>query len=99
MSSRLSFLVQSEHRAPSQDIDRERSASRGGTVVLSGWHEGLRKISASRLLQASCGLSLGEAHRLVDRVLDGEEVAVETPANRAHLVAELTALGLDASAP
>jgi hypothetical protein len=43
------------------------------TIRITGWKAGLRKISLTKLLQQQ-GLSLGDAKRIVDDILDGREV-------------------------
>jgi ribosomal protein L7/L12 len=45
-------------------------------VIITGWREGLRKISMSRLLREHCGLGLRESKACVDRLLAGESVRV-----------------------
>lgn len=99
MSTRLSSLVRSERPAPDRDTSHARSPSRDATVVLSGWREGARKVSAARLLQAECALSLAEAHRSVDRVLDGECVTVTPKSDRADFIEELEKIGFVVHAP
>jgi hypothetical protein len=99
MTTKLSSLVRSERPAPARATDHGRSCSSDATVVLSGWREGARKVSAVRLLQAECGLSLTAAHRSVDRVLDGKQETVTPKGDRAAFVAELQKLGFVAHAP
>jgi ribosomal protein L7/L12 len=45
-------------------------------VIITGWREGLRKISVSRLLREHCGLGLRDSKTCVDRVLGGKSVRV-----------------------
>ena len=99
MSTRLSSLVQSERPVPDRGTNHGRSPSSDATVVLSGWREGARKISATRLLQTECAISLAEAHRLVDRVLAGECATVTPKGDRVAFIEELEKIGFIAHAP
>ncbi len=65
------------------------------TVVITGWREGLRKISMTQSLQAHAGLGVAAAKVVTDRVLDGQTVAVTLldAATAAALARELDALG------
>ena len=46
------------------------------SIKLAGWQRGMRKISLTKALQATCGLPLSRAKRAVDDVLDGQEVVL-----------------------
>jgi ribosomal protein L7/L12 len=48
-------------------------------VVITGWKTGLNKVELSKLLRQHAGLQLGEAKAVVERLLEGEVVAVECP--------------------
>lgn len=69
-----------------------RRAAIEPNVILARWREGMRKVSVTRLLRAECGLSLGDAHRLVDRLLEGEAIEVA-----ALLAGKLVELGVEAT--
>lgn len=45
-------------------------------VQITGWREGLRKVSMTRALQEHAGLGLGAAKSVTDAILDGEVVDV-----------------------
>jgi ribosomal protein L7/L12 len=49
-------------------------------IKLTGWQVGMRKISLTKLLQDKGGLSLANAKRVVDDILDGREVSLQLPA-------------------
>ena len=50
---------------------------------LTGWRPGLNKVQLTRTLQAELGLSLADAKRATDRVVDGEVVSLSLPDHRA----------------
>jgi ribosomal protein L7/L12 len=64
-------------------------------VVLTGWHHGLKKVSLDKLLSKLGKLSLPEAKKAVDELLDGKQVVVEMASltAAAHLLAEARSLG------
>jgi ribosomal protein L7/L12 len=65
------------------------------TVVVQGWKPGFRKVSHTKLLQSSLGMSLSQAKAVTDRVLVGEKVIL-TPSSSAaarELARELEELG------
>jgi ribosomal protein L7/L12 len=74
-------------------------------VVLKDWSRGLRKVSLTKLLRSRGELSLGEAKNCTDRLLRGEEVAVEVSSSEEarQLADEASHLGVvvehPASAP
>jgi hypothetical protein len=45
-------------------------------VVLAGWNVGLRTIDLMKLVRARTSLNLATAEAAVDRVVDGEQVAL-----------------------
>ncbi len=47
------------------------------TCIVSRWEEGFDKVGFNVLLREYAGLSLGEAKRTVDEILDGKPVSVE----------------------
>jgi hypothetical protein len=46
-------------------------------VRLSGWKPGLEKVRLNHLLREQAGLSLSAAHAVVNRLLNGESVAID----------------------
>lgn len=46
---------------------------------LTGWREGMQKISLTKFLQAELGLSLKTSKQVVDDLLDGREVSLDIP--------------------
>ena len=68
-------------------------------VVISGWREGLRKVSLTQELQTGGSLSLAAAKAVTDRVLDGVSVSLGQPSREAaeQLARRLDALGAVAS--
>jgi len=48
-------------------------------VRLTGWREGMRKISLTKFLQAELGLSLAASKQVVDDVLEGRQVLLDIP--------------------
>lgn len=64
-------------------------------VGITGWTEGLQKISLTHELQASLGLGLAAAKSITDRVLAGELVVFEQPSRAAaeQFAGRLSALG------
>jgi hypothetical protein len=64
-------------------------------VEITGWREGLRKVSLTTLLHEHAGLSLVEAKACTGRVLDGRLVALSVPSQEAadNLAARLRELG------
>ena len=67
-------------------------------VIVTGWHEGLQKISMTKAIQAHTLLSLSGAKSVTDRVLDGESVklVVESIQEAEVLVNHLKAVGAEA---
>lgn len=67
---------------------------------ITGWREGMQKVSATEVLRDHLGLGLAEAKGLVDAILDGCELRLEVDADVAveELAAALQALGVDAVA-
>ena len=65
------------------------------TIQITGWREGLRKISLTHVLQQEAGLSMAAAKACTDRVLEGETVSVTLPDVQAarHVATRLTELG------
>lgn len=65
---------------------------------LIGWRPGLNKVGLTRVLQSELGLSLSQAKRATDQVLQGEAVSLPVSdrqtADRA--AQRVTALGADA---
>lgn len=49
------------------------------TLRIIGWKAGLRKVSMTQCLRERTSLSLSEAKRVVDRVLEGHEVDIVLP--------------------
>jgi hypothetical protein len=45
-------------------------------ILFTGWSEGLQKIALDKLLRDRVPMRLAEAKRVVDRLLEGEEVLV-----------------------
>lgn len=54
-------------------------------VIITGWEEGLKKISLSKLLQEEASLSLPQAKRNVDEVLEGGRVELTFPSSAAAM--------------
>ncbi len=48
-------------------------------VRFTGWGEGFRKVSFTKLLHEQANLPLARAKHTTDRLLDGEQVYVERP--------------------
>lgn len=46
-------------------------------IIVSGCETGFRKISFNRLLQSHASVHLAEAHKMVNQILDYEEVSIE----------------------
>jgi hypothetical protein len=65
-------------------------------VEISGWREGIKKISCTRLVQERLGIGLAAAKAYTDQVLDGERVTVAVdPLDAAiQLADDLNALGM-----
>ncbi len=51
-----------------------RQSTSMSRVIITGWEEGLKKISLSRLLQDEAGLTISQAKHAVDEVLEGRRV-------------------------
>ncbi len=91
---------------PAAHLARDRAASlaRSGSVkvMIAGWHPSdgdLDSFSLCTLIRDG-GVRLGEAMRLVERVLDGENVTACLPfANHDEAVAALTRIGAHVLAP
>jgi ribosomal protein L7/L12 len=66
-------------------------------ITLRRWRPGLQKISLTKILQESAGLSLTAAKESVDRFLAGEQVAVSviTPEEAARIAEAIMELGVD----
>jgi hypothetical protein len=64
-------------------------------VVITGWNQGLRKISMTRAIQEHSGLTLSAAKAVTDAVLEGQTVALSVPdaGTAAALARELSSLG------
>lgn len=64
--------------------------------MLKEWVGGLKKVSATKLLQDKAGLSLVSAKSCVDRLLDGETVSVSLPTieQAKSIAADLNKLGV-----
>jgi len=45
-------------------------------ILFTGWNEGLQKVALDKLLRDRVPMRLSDAKRVVDRLLDGEEVLV-----------------------
>jgi ribosomal protein L7/L12 len=59
------------------------------TIKISGWQQGMRKISLTKLLQERGGLGVKEAKALVDNVLAGREAVLDLPTDHdADVVAD-----------
>lgn len=46
-------------------------------IRFTGWKPGLRKVTLDKLLREKVPMPLADAKRVVDRMLEGEEVVVE----------------------
>lgn len=57
-------------------------------VILLNWREGLEKISLTKLQIEKLGLSLKEAKKNVDDLLDGKEISLKFPTH--NLAKEFT---------
>ncbi|HEY1376729.1 MAG TPA: hypothetical protein VGF55_08035 [Gemmataceae bacterium] len=68
------------------------------TVRFTTWRPGLNKVALDKLIRERGGLPLGEAHELVNRLLDGEqpEIQIASQADAQRLVQEACALGAQA---
>ena len=66
-------------------------------LKLTGWREGLKKISLTETLKQNTTLSVKEAKDCVDRLLDGEVVTVNLlpTVNPQELVKRVTGIGAD----
>jgi ribosomal protein L7/L12 len=66
-------------------------------LKLTGWREGLKKISLTETLKQNTTLSVKEAKDCVDRLLDGEVVIVDLlpTVNLQELVERVTDIGAD----
>ena len=64
-------------------------------VEITGWREGLKKVSMTETLHDLGGLDLAAAKGVTDRVLDGESVAISLQSAQAAeaLAARLSSLG------
>jgi ribosomal protein L7/L12 len=69
------------------------------TVRITGWREGLEKISHTKALQQMAGLSLADAKAVTDAVLEGQSRSVRLPsaALASELAAQLRNLGAEAT--
>lgn len=54
-------------------------------VKLSGWEEGMRKVSLTKLQTEYFGMSLNEAKTNVDGLLDGEEIQIDVKSTKEAL--------------
>ena len=64
------------------DRDRKVGLNYGAvmtTVLLTRWRPGMNKVALTKTLQTVAGLTLGQAKRVTDEVLDGKAVAVSVP--------------------
>lgn len=94
--------VRAARRGPDQAGFPHRSASGGVEVVIAGWRPGRGDLDSHtlRVLIRDGGVRLGEAVRLVDRVLAGEDVTVRLPfADEATAIQALSKLGACAATP
>ena len=68
-------------------------------VEISGWHNGLRKISMTYAIKDHAGLELAASKAITDHVLEGGRASVALPAvaPAERLAAELRALGAEAT--
>ncbi len=48
------------------------------TIAMTGWQEGMRKVSLTKLQVELLGLSLKESKKNVDTLLEGETIKIET---------------------
>lgn len=57
-------------------------------ILFTGWNEGLQKIALDKLLRDCVPMRLAEAKRVVDRLLEGEEmlVAVDSEADAREII-------------
>lgn len=60
-------------------------------ITVVGWRPGLDKIALNRLLRDECGYSLGDAKKVVDKILENQEIdlAVQDSASILHRLEEL----------
>lgn len=65
-------------------------------VHVTGWREGMRKVSTTHALRAHLGLS--EAKSITDRILDGGAVRLDGDEAAEALAAALRELGVEAAA-
>lgn len=65
------------------------------TVVFSGWNKGLKKVHFTFLLRQYAELSLANAKRIVDSILEGnnEFVQCKTKDKASKLAAEASKIG------
>jgi ribosomal protein L7/L12 len=65
------------------------------TVRFSKWHPGLNKVALTKLIREAAGVSLDEAHDLVNRLLDDKqpEIRIASLQDAERLVQQASALG------
>jgi DNA-binding transcriptional regulator YiaG len=96
MSTRSSFRAALERRADSKERSLDQSGSPVALVL--ALDDIKHPVEVARLLKRH-GLSLRRAHETLNRLADGETVAVELRADTPHhLISELVALGVAAHA-
>jgi DNA-binding transcriptional regulator YiaG len=96
MPKKLSFKEALERQERGQTESRPRTAFPAARVHLRRVDPISRPIDLARLL-VSCGLSLRKAHEAVNRLAEGETVALELACpNIDHSIDHLARLGIDA---
>jgi DNA-binding transcriptional regulator YiaG len=96
MSKKLSFKEALERQDGGPTESRPRTAFPAAKVHLRRTDSISRPIDLARQL-VSCGLSLRKAHEAVNRLAEGETVALElTCADSDHAIDRLAKLGIDA---
>lgn len=51
------------------------------TIIMTGWQEGMQKVSLTKLQVQLLGLSLKESKENVDKLLGGTEITIDTNAS------------------
>jgi hypothetical protein len=66
-------------------------------VAFTGWKPGLRKVALNALLRQRAGMTLGEAKRAVDGILEREVIVVTMPdpASAEELARQAAELGAE----
>ncbi len=95
MSKLSKYADSAEQPEPIPAESRIPCDSGGVDVVLKGWVAGLNKVRLTRTFRAG-GIGLGEASKLIGRILDGMEVRVRLGqfANLNAARAELMKIGV-----